>query len=59
MYYRLRTICISESNYEVLKQLGHTGESFNDVLTKILENKSSEKSNDKKNFHSDDINVTK
>ncbi len=29
-------IVIDESNYDALKQLGRTGESFNDVLTKLL-----------------------
>jgi hypothetical protein len=31
-----KNICISETNYKLLKVLGHTGDSFNDVLTKIL-----------------------
>jgi predicted CopG family antitoxin len=31
-----KNICISETNYRLLKELGHTGDSFNDVLTKIL-----------------------
>jgi predicted CopG family antitoxin len=31
-----KNICISETNYKLLKELGHTGDSFNDVLTKIL-----------------------
>jgi predicted CopG family antitoxin len=31
-----KNICISETNYRLLKELGHTGDSFNDVLTKLL-----------------------
>ena len=33
-----KNICISETNYNLLKKLGHTGDSFNDVLNKILKN---------------------
>jgi predicted CopG family antitoxin len=33
---KLRSIAISEMNYLKLKRLGHTGESFNDVITKVL-----------------------
>jgi hypothetical protein len=32
----LRQIVIDENNYNSLKLLGNAGESFNDVLTKIL-----------------------
>jgi predicted CopG family antitoxin len=34
---QLTTISISKENYEKLKILGYTGESFNDVLGRILE----------------------
>ena len=33
----LRHIVVSEKNYEKLKNLGHAGDSFNDVISKILE----------------------
>jgi predicted CopG family antitoxin len=33
---KLRMIAISEPNYQALKALGCTGESFNDVITTIL-----------------------
>ena len=33
-----KNICISETNYKLLKERGHTGDSFNDVLPKILKN---------------------
>jgi predicted CopG family antitoxin len=33
---KFKNICISESNYKLLKELGQAGDSFNDVLTKIL-----------------------
>jgi predicted CopG family antitoxin len=36
--HRLTTISISYENYRMLKRLGNTGDSFNDVLTKILQN---------------------
>ena len=36
MICRFKNIIISETNYNVLKQLGSTGESFNDVITSIL-----------------------
>jgi hypothetical protein len=32
----LTTISVSHENYFLLKQLGNTGESFNDVLTRVL-----------------------
>jgi predicted CopG family antitoxin len=36
MTYRYKNICISENNYRTLKEMGHAGDSFNDVLTKLL-----------------------
>ena len=33
---RLKHIVIDEDNYRALKELGRTGDSFNDVLTNIL-----------------------
>ena len=32
----LKQIAISEENYQKLKDLGKAGDSFNDVITKIL-----------------------
>jgi len=32
----LKQIAVSEKNYFRLKELGHAGDSFNDVITKIL-----------------------
>jgi predicted CopG family antitoxin len=34
---KLTTISISKENYEKLKRLGCTAESFNDVLSRLLE----------------------
>jgi hypothetical protein len=34
--YNLRTIVISEHNYAALKGLGKAGDSFNDVIAKLL-----------------------
>lgn len=34
----LKHITISELNYEKLRNLGKTGESFNDVLSRLLKN---------------------
>ncbi len=34
---KLKLIAIDEENYKALQLLGHTPESFNDVITKILE----------------------
>jgi hypothetical protein len=34
---RLTTITIRQNNYERLRNLGKTGETFNDVLTTILD----------------------
>lgn len=31
-----RLICISDANYQVLKQMGTVGDSFDDVMTEIL-----------------------
>lgn len=33
----LKHITVDEANYLALKQLGNAGDSFNDVITKILE----------------------
>jgi predicted CopG family antitoxin len=33
---RLKGIVVSEHNYHALKRLGHAGESFNDMITKLL-----------------------
>jgi hypothetical protein len=33
---KLTTISVSIENYLLLKQLGNTGDSFNDVLTRVL-----------------------
>jgi hypothetical protein len=38
MISRFKNILISEMNYNLLKQLGSTGEGFNDVITDILNN---------------------
>jgi hypothetical protein len=34
--HKLRTIAISECNYATLKSLGKAGDSFNDVISKLL-----------------------
>jgi len=34
---KLKTIVLSEENYDKLKRLGSFGESFNDVLSRLLE----------------------
>jgi predicted CopG family antitoxin len=34
---RLRQIVVDDRNYEMLRALGHVTDSFNDVITKILE----------------------
>ena len=36
---RLRHIAISQENYDRLKRLGFAGDSFNDVLTALLDGK--------------------
>jgi predicted CopG family antitoxin len=33
---RLKTISISESNYEILRNFGKTGMSFNDVISELI-----------------------
>ena len=33
---KLKLIAVDEDNYKALQLLGHTPESFNDVITKIL-----------------------
>jgi predicted CopG family antitoxin len=33
---KLKLIAVDEENYKALRLLGHTPESFNDVITKIL-----------------------
>lgn len=33
---KLKVIAIDEQNYETLRLLGHTSDSFNDVITTIL-----------------------
>ncbi|MGH9975727.1 MAG: antitoxin VapB family protein [Nitrososphaeraceae archaeon] len=46
---KYKNICVSESNYKTLKEMGHAGDSFNDVLTKLLEprpNKDSDQADD-------------
>ena len=35
--HKLTTISLTKENYEKLKRLGCTGESFNDVLGRVLE----------------------
>ncbi|WP_228369312.1 antitoxin VapB family protein [Candidatus Nitrososphaera gargensis] len=32
----LKSIAVDESNYQALKNLGKTGDSFNDVITEVL-----------------------
>ena len=34
--HKLTTISLTQENYQALKELGKTGDSFNDVLTRIL-----------------------
>jgi hypothetical protein len=38
--YSYKTIAVSPTNYLILKDLGKTGDSFNDVLTPILKSAS-------------------
>jgi predicted CopG family antitoxin len=38
-FHKLTTISISHENYLILKGLGSTGDSFNDVLTQLLKNR--------------------
>jgi predicted CopG family antitoxin len=42
---KLTTIAISFENYNALKELGKTGQSFNDVLNKLLGEKTAIQSN--------------
>jgi predicted CopG family antitoxin len=35
----LTTIAISIANYKAMKEMGRTGDTFNDVLTKLLKEK--------------------
>lgn len=37
---QLTTIAISKENYYILKRMGFAGDSFNDVLNRILKNNS-------------------
>jgi predicted CopG family antitoxin len=34
-----KNIVISEQNYQALKLMGNVGDSFNDVITNLIENK--------------------
>ena len=34
---KLKQIAIDEQNYDALRMLGHTRDSFNDVLTRLLQ----------------------
>jgi predicted CopG family antitoxin len=43
----LTTIAVSYENYQALKELGKTGDTFNDVLSKILKNNYSPKKAEK------------
>jgi predicted CopG family antitoxin len=36
--HKLTTIAISKENYDKLKRLGYTADSFNDVISRILQN---------------------
>jgi predicted CopG family antitoxin len=36
--HKLKTIVLSEENHQKLKRLGYTGESFNKVVSRLLEN---------------------
>jgi hypothetical protein len=38
--YNYKTIAVSPTNYLILKDLGKTGDSFNDVLTTVLKSAS-------------------
>ena len=35
---RLKLIAVDQQNYLILKRMGYTSESFNDVLTRLLKN---------------------
>jgi predicted CopG family antitoxin len=41
--YNYKTIAVSHTNYSILKDLGKTGDSFNDVLTSVLKSASVQK----------------
>lgn len=43
-YVKNKHIIISKKNYQILKNLGKTGDSFNDVLNHILNNSNSQQS---------------
>ncbi|HEY7081722.1 MAG TPA: hypothetical protein VH500_18675 [Nitrososphaeraceae archaeon] len=34
---KYKNIVVSETNYNILKRLGEAGESFNDILTEVLD----------------------
>jgi len=55
MMSKYKNICIFESNYKLLKELGRAGDSFNDVLTKIL----GPKCNEELDSDKDRLKVTK
>jgi predicted CopG family antitoxin len=38
--HKLTTISISKENYFILKKMGQTSDSFNDVLSRLLKNNS-------------------
>jgi predicted CopG family antitoxin len=35
---KLKLIAVDENNYLILKRMGYTSESFNDVITRLLKN---------------------
>ena len=39
----LTTIAVSYENYQALKQLGRTGDTFNDVVSQLLRNAAAER----------------
>jgi predicted CopG family antitoxin len=43
---KLKRIAVHETVYQQLKQLGSAGDSFNDVLTRILSQREEEKQKD-------------
>ena len=46
---KLRQIVVSETNYNELKHLGQAGDSFNDVIAKVLKQNRSSSSQKKQN----------
>ena len=40
---KLTTLAVTRENYACTKELGRTGDSFNDVLSRILKERSSKK----------------